>query len=386
MIFNRATNTIFIFILLLIPKSLSLNAVDVSKRTSHLNSVLIEFDAFVEETMETWGIPGAAIAIVQSGNTVFMKGYGVRELGQSDAIDNQTVFRIASVSKPFTSTLTGLLVQEGILDWDDRIIDYLPDFTLQDTSNTHRLTIRHLLSHTSGLVPHAFDDLLESNVPYPKIVEELKNAPIVNKVGIQYGYQNMLFGLIGDLIETATGRSYENLVKDRLFMPLGMKDASMGWDAYMAAPNRAHPHVRRNYLWKVARDKQAYYSVLPSAGINASISDMAQWLRAQMGGMPEIIPLEVLQETWTPIIRTPGERRKYYWNGRVRDTYYGMGWRIFDYAGYTMITHSGGIQGYLSQIAFIPDQNIGIVVLMNSQRINFLLPTFFDMFLKLNEL
>jgi beta-lactamase class C len=164
-----------------------------------------------------------------------------------------------------------------------------------------------------------------------------------------------------------------------------MTDASLGWDAYMSETNRASPHTVQHYTWKAIDDKKAYYSVPPSAGVNASISDMAQWLRAQMGGTPDIVSLAILQNIHTPRVRTPGELPRYHWNGRVRNAYYGMGWRIFDYAGHTMITHSGGIEGYLTQLAFIPDLKIGMVVLMNSRKIDFLLPTFFDMYLGIDE-
>ena len=362
-----------------------LNANENTVSASHLNQVLNNFDKFVQYTLEEWDIPGVAVTVVHQNQIVLLKGYGVRRVGRPEPIDIHTVFRIASVSKGFASALTGLLVQESQLNWEDRVIKYLPNFTLKDSSNTRNLTIKHILSHTSGLMPHAYDNLIEYNVPYHDIIKELKDIPVVAPVGTQYGYQNVIYSLISDIIKAVTGKKYENLVEERLFEPLGMKDASIGWNAWMAEPNRASPHIRRYAKWTPATDKRAYYSVLPSAGINASISDMAQWLRAQMGGMPWVITTETLQKIQTPLIRTRREMRRYYWNGRLRNAHYGLGWRIFDYAGHTMITHSGGIQGYLAQIGFIPEQDIGIVVLYNSRRIDFLLPTFFDMYLNLDE-
>ena len=295
------------------------------------------------------------------------------------------MFRIASVSKTFASTLTGLLVEEGVLGWNDRVHTYLPNFSLKDSVNTHRLTIRHILSHTSGLIPHTYDNLIEADQPYRKIVDALKDVSILGRPGKRYGYQNVVFSLIGDIIESATGKTYETLVNEKLFKPLEMTDASVGWDAYLAETNRASPHTVQYYTWKAVNDKKAYYSVPPSAGVNASISDMAQWLRAQMGATPEIVSHAILQNIHTPRVRTPGELPRYHWNGRVRDAYYGMGWRVFDYEGYTMVTHSGGIEGYLVQLAFIPELKIGMVVLMNSRIIDFLLPTFFDMYLGIDE-
>jgi beta-lactamase class C len=340
----------------------------------------------VQTTLDDWKLPGAAITIVKDTDIVFMKGYGMRKVGQPEPIDIHTVFRIASVSKTFASVLTGLLVEEDLLDWKDRIVEHIPDFCLKDTAATRQLTINHLLSHTSGLMPHAYDNLIEAEIPYKTIIQELKNIPVVGTPGNHYGYQNVFYSLIGDIVEKITWIPYEELIAQRLFYPLGMEDASLGWDAYMAETNRASPHISRYYRWIPVHDKKAYYSVLPSAGVNASISDMAQWLRAMMGGRSDVIPSKILQMVHARRIRTPGERRRYHWNGRVSNTYYGMGWRIFDYTGHTMITHSGSVEGYLAQMAFIPDLSIGIVVLMNSRRTDTLVPTFFDMYLDLNSM
>lgn len=382
--FKDYTKYLIIVLLFQSPSNITIANKTNHHQSAHLNFVLADFDRVVRHTLEEWDLPGVAVAIVHNDSIVFMKGYGVRRMGQPELIDTHTVFRIASLSKGFASLLTGLLVQENVLHWDDRVIQYLPNFSSKEPDNTQNLTIHHILSHTSGLVPHAFDNLIEANVSYINIIKELKEVSVVDSVGKQYGYQNVVYSLIGDIIESATGKKYEDLIHERLFEPLGMRDASIGWGPLIAEPNRASPHIRRSYQWTPVLDKKAYYSVLPAAGVNASICDMAQWLRAQMGGMSQVIPPEILTTIQTPVIRTRGEMRRYYWNGRLRGAHYGMGWRIFDYAGHTMITHSGGIRGYLAQLAFIPEQDIGIVVLYNSKRIDFLLPTFFDMFLKLD--
>ena len=373
-----------LFMLLIFVSLPTLTAEDDPHSTIRFNHVLLDFDRFVQATLDDWKLPGAAIAIVKDTDIVFMKGYGVRKVGQPEPIDIHTVFRIASVSKTFASVLTGLLVEEGLLGWKDRIVEYIPDFCLKDTAVAQQVTINHLLSHTSGLMPHAYDNLIEAEIPYKTIIQELKNSPVVGTPGNRYGYQNVFYSLIGDIVEKITWIPYEELIAQRLFYPLGMEDASLGWDAYMAEANRASPHINRYYRWTPVHDKKAYYSVLPSAGVNASIFDMAHWLRAMMGARPDVIPSKILQKVHARRIRTPGERRRYHWNGRVSNTYYGMGWRIFDYAGHTMITHSGSVEGYLAQMAFIPDLSIGIVVLMNSRRTDTLVPTFFDMYLDLD--
>ncbi len=372
----------FIAILILVQaRPLSPNANP--DRLSPLNQIVVDFDLFVHYTLEDWGIPGAAIGIVHQDSIVFLKGYGVRRMGEPDKIDAHTVFRIASVSKGFASTLTGLLVDDGMLQWNDRVIDWKPGLVVGNRIRTQQLTLHHILSHTTGIVPHAFDNLIESNTAYPLIVEELQNAGSIGPVGSTYAYQNVVYSLIGDVIEKATDRRYGDLVEECLFKPLGMNDASVGWAGLLSTDNRASPHVQRYSTYRAVRDRRAYYSVSPAAGVNASVSDMANWLKAQMGGYPDVLPARVLEQIHAPAIRTPGERRRYYWNGCVKRTDYGLGWRIFDYAGHTMVTHSGGIQGFLAQLAFIPEEDVGIVILFNSRRIDYLVPTFFDMFLGL---
>ncbi|MDZ7303294.1 MAG: beta-lactamase family protein [candidate division KSB1 bacterium] len=368
-------------IFLLSPSIITLETSPVPEKATRLNRVIARYDEFVEQTLQEYGVPGAAIAIVDHGEVVYLKGFGVRELGRPEMITPHTVFRIASLSKGFAAVLTGLLVQDGILNWDDRVTKYLPDFSLRDLHHAHALTIRHILSHTSGLPAHAYDNLLDARVPFDAIVEQLKNAPILFPAGKLYAYQNVVYSLIGPVIESATGKEYPNLLRKRLFIPLAMHDASLSYEELLADTNRATPHIRRRHRWMPMGIKNTYYSVLPAAGINASIFDMAQWLRALLGGMPAIVPPEIVQQITEPLIRTPREKRRLNWNGHVRDAYYGLGWRILDYEGMKLIFHSGGVRGYRAQIAFIPEEKVGIVVLLNAEVANHFASAFFDMYL-----
>ena len=350
---------------------------------SPLETELIEYDRFVEETVAEWNIPGVAVAIVEDGRILHIRGYGLRATDAPELIDTHTVFRLASVSKGFASVLAGMLIEERLFDWNDRIIDHLPDFQLKDPRATRQVTVKHLLSHTTGLPPHAYTNLIEANVSYPRMVKELRECDLMGPVGTTYGYQNVAYSLIGDVIEAVTGRPYEDLVRERILEPLNMSDASIGWDGLQASSNRARPHLRRNTRWRPARDKKAYYSVSPSAGVNASITDMARWLMALMGEHPDIISPDLQRTLYTPLVRTERELRRYRWGGRVRKTHYALGWRVFDYSGHTLVYHSGGVQGYLAQMGFLPEYNVGIVVLQNSRRIDFFIPTFFDSVLEL---
>ena len=147
------------------------------------------------------------------------------------------------------------------------------------------------------------------------------------------------------------------------------------------------PHIRENFDWTATDIKSAYYAVPPSAGVNASILDMARWLRAMMGGEPDIISQKIIKQVTTPAIKTPQEKRKYRWRDQLSEAHYGLGWRIYDYAGSKIVYHGGWVEGYRAEIGFIPDEQIGIAVLMNceSMAANLLLPAFFDMYLNLTE-
>lgn len=347
---------------------------------THLDNVVKQYDQFVEQKLAELKAPGAAIAIVQGDSIVYMKCFGVRQIGQFDAITPHTTFRIASLSKGFAAVLTGLLVQEGVLHWDDPVIKYLPNFTLKNNTHTQNLTIRHILSHTTGLPSHTYDNLLEAQVPYPAILEQLKTAPCVWPVGQNYNYQNVIYSLIGEVIKSATGSSYPELVKRRLFLPLKMRDASMTRDALLSNPNHASPHIRRRGKWMLTEVTEGYYEAAPAAGINASITDMAQWLRALLGNTPMVVSPQIIQEVSTPVIKTRRELRRYHWSGRTRHAYYGLGWRIFDYANTQLVFHSGGVRGFVSQIAFLPQKQLGIVVLLNANIENIFVSTFLDMY------
>ncbi len=351
----------------------------------HLIDAINRFETFVLDTMQRRQLPGLAVAIVRGNQIVYLNSFGVKEVGNPDPIDIHTIFRLASVSKGFASVLTGVLVQQGLLHWDDKVTKYLPNFRLHDAKNTQNLTIRHLLNHTTGLPQHTYTDLVEQNLTFPEMVSRLSAVPLIAPVGKIYTYQNVIYSLIGDVVQSATGRPYQELVAELIFEPLGMVDASLGKDGFLSSNNRALPHIQRNGGWITAPFREAYYNVLPAAGVNASIYDMAQWLRAMLGAAPHAISLETIQEVTTPSIRSPRERWKHRWREQVRDAHYGLGWRIYDYAGHKLVYHGGWIQGYRAEIGFMPDQKIGIAVLMNFESLVAIefLPTFFDIYLNL---
>ena len=327
-----------------------------------------DFDRFVRQTMAETHIPGSAIAIVKNDQVVLLKGYGVKTFGTTDSINVHTVFRIASVSKGFASMLAGILVQQNSIGWDDRVRKYLPRFTLKDTFNTNHLTIRHILSHTSGLPLHTFTNLLEENIPYATLRDNLATIENTGRVGTVFAYQNVIYSLISDIAQAATGETYEQLLKEKIFSPLGMTDASASYKDLMADANVASPHLRRGAaFFKITKNTPAYYAVLPAAGVNASITDMAKWLIALLGNSPKVIDTATLNEIYKPEIETP-RRRKYeffHWD-HLKKAWYGLGWRILNYGGHTLIYHGGHVNGYRAEVGFCPEEKVGVVILTNA--------------------
>lgn len=340
-----------------------------------------EIERLAEGVVQQSRIPGMAMAIVQDGKVLTARGFGVVDSRNPQPVGPDTVFRIASLSKAFAGTLSAILVSEGAMSWDSPVSNQLPAFALRDLQGAQRLTVREILSHRVGLGYNTYDRDLEADQPYPVLAEKLSQAPMTCSPGDCYAYQNIAFSLVGDLVFATTGDFYSHQVEKRLFHPLGMYGATYGRDGLEASPSWARPHVRSGGKWLAVRPKETYYRIPPAAGVNASINDMAQWLIAQMGHRPDVLSPEVLNEIQTPQVSTPGEIRGGGWRReRLKSAYYGLGWRIYDYAGHTLVFHGGAVQGYRAMAAFLPDRDIGVVILWNSESAmpNGLLPTTLD--------
>ena len=327
-----------------------------------------EIERLAEQVVRQARIPGLAMAIVQDGKVISLQGYGVVDARTRQAVGTDTVFRVASLSKSFAGTLSAMLVEEGAMAWDTPIANQLPAFQLRDIAGAQRINLREILSHRVGLAYNTYDRALEADEPYPLLAERLSEAPMTCSPGDCYAYQNIAFSLVGDLVFAATGDFYAHQVEKRLFHPLGMYGATFGRDGLEASPSWARPHVRSGGGWLAVRPKETYYRIPPAAGVNASIHDMAQWLVAQMGHRPDVLAESVLNEIQTPHVATPGELGSTPWRReRLLSAYYGLGWRIYDYSGHTLLYHGGAVQGYRAAMAFLPDRDLGIVLLWNSE-------------------
>jgi beta-lactamase class C len=313
-------------------------------------------------------LPGLAIAIVQDGKVVSMRAFGVTGAPGGQPITTDTVFRLASLSKAFAATLSAQLVAEDAMSWDSPIINQLPAFKLRDYQSARTVTVRDILSHRVGLTRNTYDRDLERDEPFPLLAERLSDAPMACAPGDCYAYQNIAFSLIGDMVFAATGDFYSHQVEKRIFHPLGMYSSTYGREGLEGSASWARPHVRGRGGWVAVRPKESYYHVPPAAGVNSSIHDMAQWLIAQSGHRPDVLTPSMLSQIHTPQVNTPGEMRGSPWRReRLNNAYYAMGWRVFDYSGHTLLFHGGAVQGYRGLIAFLPNEDVGMVVLWNSE-------------------
>jgi len=340
-----------------------------------------ELEKLAQQVIDQKNLPGMAMAIVQDGRVVSMKGYGRTGGPGYSPVGTDTVFRLASLSKAFAATISSELVAEGAMNFDTPIVNQLPAFKLRDYASSNKVTVRDILSHRVGLTHNTYDRDLESNQPYPLLAEKLSSAPMACTPGDCYAYQNIAFSLIGDLVFASTGDFYSHQVEKKIFHPLGMYSSTYGKDALEHSASWARPHVRGRGGWVAIEPNESYYRVPPAAGVNSSIHDMSQWLIAQMGHRPEVLTQSMLDAIHTPQVSTPGEMRGSGWRReRLNHAWYAMGWRVFDYSGHTMLFHGGAVRGYRGLIAFLPNEDVGIVGPGNSETAAppGLLPSFMD--------
>ena len=350
--------------------------------------LLAEFESVSDRVAASGHIVGLAIAVVHDGEVVSARGLGVSDSVGRAAVDEHTVFRLASLSKGLASTCIALLVRDGFVDWNESVQSLVPMFELSDSRAAPRVTLRDLLSHRVGLPYNALDRVLERDESYPMLVYKLRELPLSCQPGDCYAYQNIAYSLAGDIAFASTGRFYSYEVERRLFHPLGMQSATFGRTALEASGDWARPHVRGPRGYVPVRPKETYYRVMPAAGANASITDMAQWALAQLGHRPDVLPQDLLDELHAPAVATPGETSRVPWRReRVRDAQYALGFRHYDYAGHRMVFHGGAVQGYRAVFALLPDHDLGMVMMWNNESgvPSGLLPTFFDAYLGLPD-
>ena len=323
------------------------------------------FQARFAEAMAEEEIPGAAFVLVHRGQVLRMGTIGRTRRAGGRAVDSHTRFRIASVSKGFAGVLAGILAEDGKFSWDEPITFYAPDFRFRGPPQT--ITIHDVVGHRTGFIPNAYDNLIEAGLERDEIYTHFASLEPICTPGSCYTYQNTAFSLVEPVLEQVSGESYAGLLSERIFGPLGMTGASVGFDSYMQSDNRAEPHVRRMNSWQPIPIRSTYYQVGSAAGVNASILDMAQWAVAILGHRSDVISGEVLERVLVPGIRTTRDLSRRYWREHLSDAHYGLGWRIYRLGENELIYHGGWVSGFRAEIGLSREHDLGLVILMNAE-------------------
>ena len=320
-------------------------------------------DARLKQLIERPGMVGLSVGVVEGGRITFLSGYGETLAGSGDKVTPETVFRWASVSKGVAGTMVAKLAEQGKINLQAPVAQYSTSLKLPG-GNEYRATVADLLSHRLGLYRNAYDNKLEEGQDPAFLRRSLVELNAVCAPGQCWSYQNVAYDASSEIVAGVTGETYARAVKEQLFDPIGMTSASVSRDGLINSPSWARPHsVGRKPLEVL----DIYYRVPAAGGVNSSIKDLALWMVAQAGGMPDVLSPGVLQTVHARLIKTPSERgrlRKF--AERLSDAEYGFGWRSYDYAGHRIVGHRGGVAGYRSLILFDPQLQSGVVALWNS--------------------
>jgi beta-lactamase class C len=346
-----------------------------------IKGVLNHFDSLLATEIKESGTIGAAIVITYKNQIALLKCYGVQKAGRQDSINKNTIFRLASVSKTISGVLAGVLSDEKIISLDDKIVDCIPGFRLKDDISTNTLTVRNVLSHTSGLIPHAYDNLIEEHVPFQTVMTRLKDVDISAHPGKMYGYQNVIFSLYDTVTATKTAKKFGEVLSEKVFVPFKMNDASVGFEAFEKNQNKAYPHYGSKGNFRALKLNDRYYSTLPAAGVNASISDLGNFLLTLLEDDSTVITKNAREIVFTPQVVSPLSRNYFVHWKNVKSKQYAIGWRTVEYKNRNVAYHGGYVKGYRAEIALCFNENVGIAFLSNSP--NYLgtkvIPTFLDL-------
>lgn len=330
-----------------------------------------QLDQLVEKTLTTFNVPGIAVAIVKDGKVVISKGYGVSNIKTKQKVDGNTLFGIASNSKAFTASALAILVDEGKIKWDDRVISYLPEFKMYNEYVTNEFTIRDLLTHRSGLGLGAGDLMIwpdGHNFTADDIVKNIHYLKPVSAFRTKYDYDNLLYVIAGEVIEKVSGKSWCDFVEERIMKPIGMNNSAASWSRLKDTTNTIVPHVPTDgKLEIIQRYKNPIFDA--AAGLYASTNDLSKWLIVQMnkgkyGENQQIFSTKQHAEMWKPQTLLPG-RDGFPYKSNFRA--YGLGWQLTDINSHLQVSHTGGLDGIVTQTIMFPDIQLGIIVLTNQQ-------------------
>ena len=354
---------------------LTLGLIFGSSAASANQSTEKSIDAAVERAMKVFQVPGMAVSVVHNGEVVYSKGHGIREIGQEDRVDNNTLFQIASVSKAFTAASLALLADEGKLDWEDKVIDYLSDFRMYDAWVTREFTIRDLLTHRSGLGLGAGDLLFwpAADTSIGEVIRAMRHLKPVSSFRSQYDYDNLMYAIAGEVIARVSGMPYADFVESRLFAPLGMNDCRANSSHSRGIENKATPHILLGGELQVTTSGESDL-MAAAGGIQCSAAGMTHWLsmwlskdtqqQDQKPGDQPLISPEQIEELLAPVTLLPIKDLMKD-NAGSHMSAYALGWRVSTFYGQPIYSHGGLLWGMTSFTAMLPEKNLAVFVSNN---------------------
>lgn len=319
-------------------------------------------DQYISKAVTDYELSGLAISIIKDDSVVFRKGYGLKDVEKNEAITTGSLFNIASCTKAFTAACLGILVEEGKLTWKDRVIDHIAGFSLADPCITSTLNIIDILSHRSGLATF-YGDLLwyETDYDNQEIIKRMRYLPLKNDFRSEFGYQNNMFMIAGEIMNSITGRTWSEFVYERIFEPLGMKESRTCSQHLTTDQDIAYPHLDRK------RQALSIYEPKPEGSIYSSVDEMSNWIMMLLNG-GTWRGRQILSPNTIEILFTPQTLLSVSPSMKENGTHFftcGMGWFLSDYAGVKVVEHSGGMPGYISKVALVPEEKLGLVILTN---------------------
>lgn len=331
-----------------------------------------EIDSLVKKTMKTFDVPGMAVAVLKDGKIYHKNTYGVRSLKTNAPVNENTLFGVASNTKAFTTAALGQLIDQGKLTWDTKVTDVIPEFKLYDTYATSEFTVRDLVTHRSGLGLGAGDLMVfpaNNTTTKAEMIHNLRYLKPVSSFRSKFDYDNLLYIVAGEVIARVSGKEYDDYIVENFFKPLGMNRSFLSIPKIKADDNRIDGHAPVNGKLQLTGDTFTQIAT-PAGGIFASINDMSTWVQAQLNDgkygeklQNSLFSSKVHAEMWTPQTILRSGKGPY----NTHFSAYGLGWFLSDVNGYFQVTHTGGLNGIVSQVTLIPEMDLGIIVLTNQQ-------------------
>lgn len=348
--------------------SVSLVAVAVAA-SAQLSEAVLDKDA--RDTIAAWHLPGLAIAVVQNDGVIFVKGYGIKEVGKSQAVTADTLFEIGSTTKAFTATAMAMLADEKKLSWDDPVRNYVAGFHVSDPCTDALITLRDIASHRSGVARH--DELWDdSDFGRDELIRRIGAMKISKPIRTAYQYNNLMFVTAGEAAASAAKMPWDQLIRTRIFAPLGMTESRIAFADWPASDHATGHRWDGKSERIVVQPMRNYDALAPAGTIKSSAHDMAQWLRFQLAGGvidgKRLLSQAALDETHTPqtIIPIGPSTRALY--PETNFLTYALGWNASDYHGELLVAHGGALNGFRTNVALLPKRNLGIVILENAGR------------------